>query len=73
MIYQGDLGTEVPLYIGLGISKSAAAWHVNSESFWEAAGEEGQERLRRMDQCLRKFETKTGVFRPDLSYTAPKK
>jgi hypothetical protein len=73
MIYQGDLGTEVPLYIGLGISQSAAAWHVNSESFWEAAGEEGQERSRRMDQCLRKFETKTGIFRPDLSYTAKEK
>ena len=62
MIYQGDLGTEVPLYIGLGLSKSAADWHVNSESFWEAAGKKGQERSRRMDQCLRKFETKAGVF-----------
>ena len=73
MIYQGDLGTEVPLYIGLSMSKSAAAWHVNSESFWEAAGAEGKEKLRRMDKCLRKYKSKAGVFRPDLSYTAREK
>lgn len=71
-LYVGSLGTEQPLFIAMFRAKSAADYFSQWEKTLELLGEEGQELLKKTVAPLRKFERKSGRYRPDLSYI-PKK
>ena len=67
----GDLGTKMPVYLWVEYGKSAADYAVTEEKFWKAMGEEGAALSKRTRALIKKMESKTGRYRPDLSY-APK-
>jgi len=72
LTYRGGLGTKMPVYVWLEYGKSAADYAAAEESFWKAMGEEGAALSKKTRALIRKMESKTGRYRPDLSY-APKK
>jgi len=72
LTFIGDLGTKMPVYVWLEYGKSAADYASAEDIFWKAMGEEGAALSKRTRALIRKMESKTGRYRPDLSY-APKK
>ena len=68
-IFTGGLGTEQPLYVVLQSAKNAADFEANNAKVNELLGEDAEELMQRTMAITRKFETKTGWMRPDLSYT----
>jgi hypothetical protein len=72
LTYRGDLGTKMPVYAWLEYGKSAADYAAAEENFWKTMGEEGAALSKRTRALIRKMESKTGRYRPDLS-SAPKK
>ena len=68
MTYKGELGTTMPVYVWFEYGKSAADYAVAEEVFWKAMGEEGAALSKKTRALIRKMESKTGRFRPDLSY-----
>lgn len=71
MTYMGDLGTRMPVYVWFEYGKSAADYAAAEERFWKAMGEEGAALSNKTRALIKKIESKTGRYRPDLSY-APK-
>jgi len=71
LTYVGDLGTTMPVYVWFEYGKSAADYAAAEEKFWKAMGEEGAALSKKTRALIRKMESKTGRYRPDLSY-APK-
>lgn len=72
MTYQGGIGTDEPVYAWFEYGKSASDYALAEEGFWKALGAEGAALSKRTRALIRKQETKTGRYRPDLSY-APKR
>jgi len=69
----GDLGTQMPVYLWIEYGKSAADYAAAEEKFWKAMGEEGAALSKKTRALIRKMDSKTGQFRPDLSYTPKNK
>jgi hypothetical protein len=69
MTYQGGLGNEEPVYCWFEYGKSAADYALAEEKFWEALGDEGAALSKRTRALIRRTETKTGRYRPNLSYS----
>lgn len=67
-IYTGGIGTEVPLYVVVQSAKNAADFEARNAKVNELLGEDAQELMQRTMAITRKFDTKTGLMRPDLSY-----
>jgi len=65
----GDMGTQMPVYVWIEYGKSAADYAATEEKFWKAMGEEGAALSKKTRALIRKMDSKTGQFRPDLSYT----
>jgi hypothetical protein len=72
LTYAGDLGTTMPVYVWLEYGKTPADYAAAEERFWKSMGEAGADLSKRTRALIRKLESKTGRYRPDLSY-APKK
>jgi hypothetical protein len=72
MTYQGGIGTDEPVYAWFEYGKSASDYALAEEGFWKALGAEGAALSKRTRALIRRQETKTGRYRPDLSY-APKR
>ncbi len=72
MTYQGGYGNEEPVYVWFEYGKTAADYALTEEEFWKSLGDEGAALSKRTRAMIRKQETKTGRYRPDLSY-APKR
>jgi hypothetical protein len=72
MTYAGDLGTPSPVYVWFEYAKSAADYAAAEERFWTSLGDAGADLSRRTRALIRKLESKTGRYRPDLSF-APRK
>ena len=72
MTYQGGYGNEEPVYVWFEYGKSAADYALAEEKFWKSLGEDGAALSRRTRALIRKQETKTGRYRPDLSYAPAK-
>ena len=72
LTFIGDLGTKMPVYVWLEYGKSAADYAAAEETFWKAMGEEGAALSKRTRALIRKMESKTGRYRPDLSYASKK-
>jgi hypothetical protein len=66
---KGDLGTRMPVYVWVEYGKSAADYAVTEEKFWKSMGEEGAALSKKTRALIRKMESKTGRYRPDLSYS----
>jgi hypothetical protein len=66
--YVGDIGTNMPLYMFVARAKSAADYYSQSEKIQKLLGEEMNKLMRKTRNPERKYEIKTGRFRPDLSY-----
>jgi hypothetical protein len=64
----GDLGTKMPVYVWVEYAESVADYAVAEEKFWKAMGEEGAALSKRTRALIKKMESKTGRYRPDLSY-----
>ena len=71
LTYVGGLGTRMPVYVWFEYGKSAADYAATEEKFWKSMGEEGAVLSKKTRALIRKMESKTGRYRPDLSY-APK-
>ncbi len=69
MTYMGGLGTKMPVYVWFEYGKSAADYAVTEEEFWKAMGEEGAALSRKTRALIEKMDSKTGRYRPDLSYS----
>jgi len=65
----GDMGTQMPVYLWIEYGKSAADYAATEEKFWKAMGEEGAALSKKTRALIRRMDSKTGQFRPDLSYT----
>ncbi|NIM59870.1 MAG: hypothetical protein GTO16_13165 [Candidatus Aminicenantes bacterium] len=63
----------MPLYIGFATGKSASDLFIHWEKQQELEAEEGKALWEKTWAVCRKFETKTGWFRPDLSYIPKEK
>ena len=72
LTYQGGLGNEEPVYCWFEYGQSAADYALAEEKFWKALGAEGAALSKRTRALIRKQETKTGRYRPDLSYAPAK-
>ena len=72
MTYQGGYGNEEPVYVWFEYGKSAADYALAEEKFWKSLGDEGAALSKRTRALIRKQETKTGSYRPDLSYAPAK-
>jgi hypothetical protein len=68
LTYVGELGTKMPVYVWFEYGKSAADYTATEEKFWKAMGEEGASLSKRTRALIRRMESKTGRFRPELSY-----
>ncbi|MDR8393705.1 hypothetical protein NC796_21305 [Aliifodinibius sp. S!AR15-10] len=69
-IYLGDMGTEMPLLIVVQSAKNAVDHATKSEKIMKTLGEEGESLWYETMAMVRKIEQKTGMIRPDLSYTS---
>jgi hypothetical protein len=72
MTYQGGYGNEEPVYVWFEYGKSAADYALAEEEFWRSLGAEGAALSKRTRALIRRMETKTGRYRPDLSYAPPR-
>ena len=72
MTYQGGYGNEEPVYVWFEYGRSAADYALAEEKFWKSLGDEGAALSKRTRALIRKTETKTGSYRPDLSYAPAK-
>lgn len=68
MTYQGGIGTDEPVYVWFEYGKSAADYALTEERFWKSLGDAGAALSKRTRALIHKMETKTGRYRPDLSY-----
>jgi hypothetical protein len=71
--FVGDIGTEMPFYFWVARAKSAADFHKQQEIYGTKAGEKFMELWNRTMALFRKYDEKTGWFRPDLSYILKEK
>lgn len=69
----GGLGTEMPFYFFSMTAKSAADMFVTDEKTTKLLDPEATAIWNAMLKLMRKFESKMGTARPDLSYTPPAK
>jgi hypothetical protein len=69
MTYQGGYGNEEPVYVWFEYGKSPADYALAEEDFWRALGDAGVALSKRTRALIRRTETKTGRYRPDLSYS----
>jgi hypothetical protein len=72
-LFVGDIGTEMPFYFWVARAKSAADFFNQSEIYGTKIGEEFTDLWNRTLALCRKFDVKTGMFRPDLSYIPKEK
>jgi hypothetical protein len=64
----GDLGMTIPVYLWVEYGRSAADYTATEDEFWKAMGKEGADLSKRTRAVIRRMESKTGRYRPDLSY-----
>jgi hypothetical protein len=67
------MGAEMPLYFWAVRGKSAADFYNQQEIYGSKIGENAMELWNRTVALFRKFEDKTGMYRPDLSYFSTEK
>lgn len=75
--YRGDIGTDMPFYFSAMIAKTQADTFIEEERIMKILSQEEKEELgvayEKAFGFFRKYETKNGRSRPDLSYTPQEK
>ena len=66
--FQGDFGTEMPVYIYAEWGDGPAAFWTDVEKAMAKAGDESEALWNETLSMLRRYDVKTGKSRPDLSY-----
>jgi len=66
-LYMNSFGLEGPLFLVVQSGKSAADFYTRSEAWMKRAGDAGQALKKRTMKVVRKFESKDGMIRPELS------
>jgi hypothetical protein len=69
-IYKVILGPEMPLYVVAVGARDASDFHAQQAGLQAALGAEGKDLFARAFTLTRRFETREGTFRPDLSLPA---
>lgn len=72
-VYWGAMGVEQPLYIVIMSGKDNADFWNQASLRRETLGEEAKQLWKEGGKLLRKYETKEGWYRPDLSYILEEK
>lgn len=72
-VLEGDIGTDMPIYIYILSGKNYADFFNHFSEMWELLGEEANALFKRERSNHRKYEYKTGWFRPNLSYIPKEK
>ncbi|MFQ6113666.1 MAG: hypothetical protein ACE5NG_06195 [bacterium] len=67
-VYRGDIGADLNLFIVAQRGNNPADYYSQQAKIMEMLGEPGKELAARTMEGVRKFESKTGWLRPDLSY-----
>jgi len=70
--YIGEMGTDTPFYFYIERGKSAGDFWSHSDKITEKIGQETTSLWKKTLALFRKYEYKTGMFRPDLSYIPEK-
>ena len=68
-ILAGDIGAETPIYVVVQGAKSAADYYNHTEKIDELLGEEVKALRGKTLALVKKFELRTGRYRPELSFT----
>ena len=71
--YMGEMGTDNPFYFWAEFGKSAADFFTWNEKEFEMLGDEVMPLWMKTLGLLRNYESKGGMFRPELSYIPEKK
>jgi hypothetical protein len=71
-VYQAAVGGDLPLVVVVNRGRSAADLATQTARNMETLGEKGRTLLGKTFSTVRKFETKIGRLRPDLSNPAPR-
>lgn len=66
-LYENSYGLEGPVFTVVQSGKSAADFYARSEAWMKRAGDAGQSLMKRTMKVVRKFESKDGMIRPELS------
>lgn len=66
-LFTNAFGLEGPLFLVVSSAKSAADYYARSEAWLKKAGDAGQALMKRTMKVVRKFESKDGMIRPELS------
>jgi len=66
--FQGDFGTEMPVYLYAEWGDGPAAFWTNIEKSMAKVADESEALWNETLSMLRRYEVKTGMSRPDLSY-----
>jgi hypothetical protein len=68
LTYAAELGTNGPAYAWFEYGKSPADYAAAEEGFWNLLGDAGADLAKRTRALIRRMESKTGRYRPDLSF-----
>jgi hypothetical protein len=66
-LYTNSFGLEGPVYIVVQSAKSASDFYTRSEAWMKKAGDAGKALMSRTMKVVRRFESKDGNIRPELS------
>jgi len=72
-LFVGDIGTEMPFYFWVARAKSAADFYKQQEVYGSKGGEKIMDLWKRTMALCRKYDEKSGMYRPDLSYIPKEK
>jgi hypothetical protein len=68
LTYAAELGTNGPAYAWFEYGKSPSDYAAAEEGFWNLLGDAGADLAKRTRALIRRMESKTGRYRPDLSF-----
>jgi len=72
-IIAGDMGIDMPVYIGVLYGKDVADFWTQNQKMWELLGEEGGVLYQKWMSLIRKRDFKQFWYSPDLSYIPKEK
>jgi len=69
-LYSGAYGSDTPVFIVVQSAKNSMDFHTRQEAWLKKAGDDGKALWAKTWKVVRKFDTTTGMIRPDLSVAA---
>lgn len=66
-LYSGSYGSDTPVFIVVQSAKNALDFHTRQEAWLKKAGDDGKALWGKTWKVIRKFDSTTGMIRPDIS------